>query len=223
MQERYSRNIPAITESECALLRSKHVAVIGCGGLGGYIVEYLCRLGLGSVTVVDGDAFDESNLNRQLLSDSGRIGERKAVCAAERIRLIDPEIKVRAFDCLFDEDNALEIISGCDAVLDALDNVPSRKILSQACNQAGVPYIFGAIGGWMAQAGISMPGDMLIEKLYPNNWQPEDKSVLSFTPALCASMQVSLCTQLLTGRPVEKGKLFCFDLLSMEFEAVPMV
>mgnify|MGYP002519721885 CR=1 FL=1 len=122
-----------------------------------------------------------------------------------------------------DESNALSLITGCDAVLDALDNIPSRKILSAACEKANIPYIYGAIQGWVAQAGISMPGDHLIDTLYPEEIEIRDKSVLSFTPALCASMQAALCVKLLTGRDVDTGKIYYFDLLNQEFETIPMV
>ena len=76
----------------------------------------------------------------------------------------------------------------------------------------------GAIQGWVAQAAISMPGDGLMEKLYPSDGS-ESKASLPFTPALCAAMQASLCTQLLAGRKVESGRIWCFDLLNMELES----
>ena len=122
----------------------------------------------------------------------------------------------------FDETNAEKLISGCDLVMDALDNISGRRILAAACEEENIPYVYGAIQGWVAQAGVSMPGDKLVEKLFPREVEIRDKSVLSFTPALCASMQVSLCVKLLTGRPVEKGTLYYFDLLGQEFEAIPM-
>ena len=106
--------------------------------------------------------------------------------------------------------------------MDALDNIESRRILADACEKAKLPYIYGAIQGWFAQAAISMPGDRLIRTLYPEEVDIRDKSVLSFTPALCASVQVSLCIRLLTGRPVQTGTVYCFDLLNNEFETIPM-
>ena len=112
--------------------------------------------------------------------------------------------------------------SGCDAVLDGLDNIESRRILAGACARAGIPYIYGAVNGWVAQAAISMPGDGLVEKLYPEGAALKNKSVLSFTPALCAAMQVSLCVKLLVDRPVETGRIYYFDLLAQEFETIPM-
>ena len=222
MQARYERNIPALGEQECALLRGKKVLVAGCGGLGGHIIELLARIGTGSIIAVDGDVFEESNLNRQLLSGVPLLGMPKAMAAKARIARVNPDVDVQAVHAFITGENAAELISGCDAVLDALDNIPARKILANACSDAGIPYVYGAIRGWVAQAAISMPGDGLIERLYPENAALTDKSVLSFTPALCASMQAALCTKLLCGRPVETGRLYYFDLLEMESESIPM-
>ena len=119
-----------------------------------------------------------------------------------------------------DAENALQLIADCDAVLDALDSIPARRILAKACAEAGIPYIYGAISGWVAQAAVCLPGDDLIEKLYPDDAIIRDKSVLSFTPALCASVQASLCVKLLTDRSVSTGVLYYYDLLEQEFETI---
>lgn len=222
MQARYERNIPALSEQECLLLRGKKVFVAGCGGLGGHIIENLARIGVGSIICVDGDTFDESNLNRQLLSEMDLLGKAKAEAAAERIRRINPDVRFQAEQTWITEENVHAFISGCDAVLDALDSIPARKMLARACARANIPFIHGAIRGWVAQAAISMPGDGLMEILYPETAAANDKSVLSFTPALCASMQAALCVKLLCGRPVESGKLYYFDLQDMDFEAIDL-
>ena len=222
MEARYARNIPALTEAECRMLRQKRILVAGCGGLGGHIIDQLARIGVGSLRVVDGDVFEASNLNRQLLSSVPLLGISKAGAAAEHIAWVNPEIIADPVECFLTEDNVKDLVGGCDAVMDALDNIASRKILASACSEAGVPYIYGAISGWVAQAAVSMPGDNLMEKLYPEGTVLRDKSVLSFTPALCASLQVSLCVKLLTGRPVETGAVYYFDLLNQEFETIPM-
>ena len=219
---RYSRNIPALSEGECALLRTKTVAVIGCGGLGGYLIEFLARLGIGSIRCVDGDTFQESNLNRQLLSTVSLLGVNKAEAAADRVKAINPDVQVTAIPVFLDADNAEDLIKDCDAVFDGLDNIHSRRILAQACRSEKIPYIYGAIAGWVAQAAIYMPEDNWIEKLYPEDAIIKDKSALSFTPALCASMQVSLCIRVLSGRTVQTGKLHYADLLYEEYEHFPM-
>ena len=222
MNPRYERNIPALSEEECNTLLGKRVLVVGCGGLGGHLIDLLARIGVGFLRVVDGDVFEPSNLNRQLLSEVPLLGVSKARAAAARVSRVNPEISVEAVDSFLTEKNARRLLLSCDVVLDGLDNIESRRILAEECQRAGIPYIYGAVNGWVAQAAISMPGDHLVEKLYPEGFVLKNKSVLSFTPALCASMQVALCVKLLTGRPVETGKLYYFDLLNQEFESIPM-
>ena len=223
MEPRYERNIPALTEAECLSLGKKKVLVVGCGGLGGHIIDQLARIGVGFLRVADGDVFEASNLNRQLLSSVPLLGVNKARAAADHIARVNPEVTVEAVEEFLTEVNASALIDGCDAVLDALDNVPSRRLLASSCEKAGIPYIYGAIQGWVAQAAISLPGDDLIGKLFPEEVEIRDKSVLSFTSALCASMQTALCVKMLTGRAVETGTIFYFDLLNQEFETIPMV
>lgn len=223
MEPRYQRNIPALTEAECAILRTKRVLVVGCGGLGGHILDQLARIGVGFIRAVDGDVFESTNLNRQLLSQMPLLGTSKANAAAAHLALVNPDVAVEAVEGFLTAENAPELIAGCDIVMDALDNIPSRKALAAACAEAGIPYVYGAIHGWVAQVAFSMPGDQLIEKLFPQEVEIRDKSVLSFTPALCASMQTALCVKMLVGRTVETGTIYYFDLLNQEFETIPMV
>ena len=223
MEGRYARNIPALSGEECRILGGKRILVAGCGGLGGHIIDQLARIGIGHLRVVDGDVFEASNLNRQLLCEMSLLGTEKAQAAADRIRRVNPDVMVDAVTEYLTEANVSALIAGCDAVLDGLDNIPGRRLLAAACERAGIPYIYGAIQGWVAQAAVSMPGDRLIPKLFPEDVEIRDKSVLSFTPALCASMQVSLCVRLLTGRDVETGSIYYYDLLNQEFEIIPMI
>ena len=221
MDARYERNTPALTEEECGILRQKRVLVVGCGGLGGHLIDQLTRIGIGAIRAVDGDVFEPSNLNRQLLSKVSLLGTGKARTAAEHIRAVNPDTEAEAVEAFMTEANVQALLAGCDAVLDGLDNPESRKLLAAACASANIPYIYGAISGWVAQAAISMPGDNLMELLYPAETVIGDKSVLSFTPALCASLQTSLCVKLLAGRPVNTGTIYYFDLLNQEFEIIP--
>lgn len=220
MDERYIRNFPALSEQEFETIRSKRVLVVGCGGLGGYIIEMLARLGVGAIRAVDGDCFEKSNLNRQLLSAPAVLGMAKAEAARLRVSQINPDVFVEAHCVFMDEGNAAELIDGCDIVMDALDNIESRRILSRACEEKNVPLVFGAISGWIAQAAVSMPGDGFVDRLYPQGVEIKDKSTLSFTPAFCAAMQCALATRLLCGRKIKGSVLNCFDLLNMEFETI---
>ena len=222
MEERYIRNLGALTEAECALLREKTVLVAGCGGLGGYLIEMLLRLGVGEIRAADGDCFEASNLNRQLLSAPSLLGRSKAETAAERAAAVNPEVRFVAIPEYVTEANVDELVRGCDAVLDALDNIPSRQLLAKACAEAKIPMIHGAICGWSAQAAIVLPGDGLMEKIYPNGAALKSKASLSFTPPFCAALQTALCVRLLIGREVEAGKLYVADLLDMEMESLLM-
>ena len=218
MEQRYIRNLGALSERECALLREKTVLVAGCGGLGGYLIEMLLRLGVGEIRAADGDRFEESNLNRQLLSAPGLLGRGKAEVAAERAAAVNPSVRFVAVPDFVTEENVAELVRGCDAAMDALDNIPSRLLLAKACAAEKLPLIHGAICGWSAQAAVVMPGDGLIETIYPEGAALSSKASLSFTPPFCAALQTALCVRLLTGREVETGKLYVADLLDMELE-----
>lgn len=223
MEDRYLRNIPALSQGECDLLRHKRVLVVGCGGLGGNLISILLRIGVGNLRIVDGDVFEATNLNRQLFSSIPTLGHNKARIANQRASNINPDVQVDVVEEFLTEENAEALLQDCDIALDALDNIPGRRLLAAACEKAGIPMVYGAISGWVAQAALSLPGDKLIETLYPEDTVVRDKSVLSFTPALCASVQASLCIKYLTGRPVDSGKIYYFDLLNQEFETISMV
>ena len=216
MDERFIRNLGALSAEECAALREKKVFIAGCGGLGGYLCEYLLRLGVGTVSVADDDRFDRTNLNRQLLCTEESLGRPKAAEAAARAQRVAPDTAFYGHICRLDAQNLPGLLRGCDAVLDALDSDGDRKLLKAACDAEGMPYIFGAVGGWVAQCALSLPGEPLPELIYPEGYAPESRGVLSFTPALCAAMQAALCARYLCGREVESGRLYSFDLLEME-------
>jgi molybdopterin/thiamine biosynthesis adenylyltransferase len=180
----------------------------------------LLRLGVGTIRAADGDVFEASNLNRQLLSSPQALGQPKAEAAAKRAALVNPDVRFEAIGEFVTEENAAELIRGCDAVLDALDNIGARRILARACAKENIPLIHGAICGWSAQAAVVMPGEDLIDKIYPEGAKLGSKTSLSFTPPFCAAMQVALCTRLLAGRPLETGRLYMVDLLDMEWESL---
>lgn len=223
MQDRYLRNIPALSEEECNLLQNKRALIVGCGGLGGNLISILLRIGVGNLRIVDGDVFEPTNLNRQLFSSVPALGQNKARIAAQSASRINPDVHIDVMEEFFTEENAAVLLQDCDIVLDALDNIPSRRVLAAACEKKGLPLVYGAISGWVSQAAISIPGDRLIEALYPEDIIIRDQSVLSFTPSLCASMQAALCIKMLVGRPVETGTIYYFDLLNQEFETISMV
>lgn len=220
---RYDRNIGTITIEEQALLKEKSVCVVGCGGLGGGVIENLVRMGVGSITVVDGDVFDETNLNRQVLSNEYNIGKSKALEAARQMDEINSEINGKAIYGNLDADNVDEIIEECDAVVDALDNVETRLIVEAACERANIPLIHGAINGWNGQVGVVMPGSGMIHQLYGNTEADESEKPTNppFTPAVVAAMQAAETIKVLLNKEETlKNKLLMIDLLNHEYEII---
>lgn len=222
--ERYKRNIPAITKADQESLKEKSVAVVGCGGLGGFVIEALARLGVGSLRLIDADSFSESNLNRQLYATKKNIGKSKAKAAKKRIRKINSDVKAEAFEELITKENATEFLSGCDLCIDALDNIEGRLILEDACSELGIYLIHGAIEGWNAQISCVAPGSGTIKKLYGqvdlNEKQPAP-SVLSFTAEFAASLEAAEAVKVLTGYGEKlENRLLIADLKIGDFEYV---
>ena len=223
MEERYKRNVPAISEAECALLQTKRAAIVGCGGLGGHLIDQLARIGVGALVMIDGDVFEESNLNRQLLANTETLGQPKAEAALAHVRRVNPSVQAEAHVAMLMEENAARLIQGADIVFDALDAIEARRILQAACAAEHIPLVYGAIRGWVAQAALILPGEPLLDILYPPQAKLTDKSVLAFTPAVCAGLETALGTKVLLGRTVSSGVLHMVDLLHAEYEALPLL
>lgn len=220
---RYARNAPAITGGQQALLAEKHVLVAGGGGLGGYIVELLGRMGVGSITVVDGDVFSETNLNRQLYALPGTLGKNKAECAAERLRLVNPEITCIPVREFLTAENSSELLSGQDLVIDALDNGESRVLLARAARSAGIPLVSGAISGWYGRVLLRFPEDEPADFLWQGRAEEASEGNLGVTAALVAAVEASEAVKLLLnkGKPIFK-KILDIDLLNAEYMEIPL-
>ncbi len=222
--ERYIRNEKMLSPEENKSLRKFRVVVVGCGGLGGYIIEMLARLGVGHITAIDGDVFEESNLNRQLLSNPGNLGTPKAAEAKRRVELINPDVEVEAKQVFLNEENALALLKGHDVICDALDNISSRKIVEDAAEKVNTPMVFGAIAGWYAQVCTIMPGDRMLKKLYAEDINKGAETLLgnpSFTPALAASFQVAETLKvLLKKNNILQNKLLLIDTLHHDYQVL---
>ena len=221
MDERFCRNLPTLTAQEQSALGGKTVFLAGLGGLGGFAAEYLARAGVGTLICADCDCFEASNRNRQLLSLESNLGRSKAEAAGDRIREINPAARVILVRTRLDEENLPELLRGCDLAVDALDGVPARLALENACAALGIPLVHGAVHGWAAQAAVVLPGSGLLRTLYSGGGGDADSSVLSPVPGLCAAVQCAEAVKLLTGRPTAlAGKLLVMDLQAMEFSEI---
>ena len=215
--DRYARNQMAISKDEQDLLAKKRVAVCGCGGIGGYVVEMLARIGVGTLVLIDCDAFEITNLNRQLLSNAGTIRCRKVQIAAQRVATINPTVKTICYDKELGRDNARDLLEGCDIVVDALDSYQARIAVEKCCSTLNIVLVHGAIGGWCAQVSTILPGSCAFALIYPNGVNTgieKTQGNPAFTPAFAASLEVTECIKVLTGKgEALYGKLLVADLL----------
>ena len=162
-----SRQMSIVTRSEQQRFKDAKITVIGCGGIGGETIEMLARMGIGELVLVDKDAYDLSNLNRQTLATIADLGLTKSDVAAEKVRLINPYVKVTTFNEHVDQTNIEKVIGDSDIVIDALDNVLTRVIVSRAAKEKGIPYIHGAIHGTLGQITVFLPNsDKTYEEMF---------------------------------------------------------
>ena len=162
-----SRQMSIVTRSEQQKFKDAKITVIGCGGIGGQTIEMLARMGIGELVLVDEDAFDLSNLNRQTLATMDDVGLDKSAVAADKVRLINPYVKVSSFTEHVDETNIDEIIGDSSIVIDALDNVLTRVIVSRKAKEKRIPYIHGAIHGTLGQITVFLPNsDKTYEEMF---------------------------------------------------------
>jgi molybdopterin/thiamine biosynthesis adenylyltransferase len=222
----YQRNHEAISREDQAKLAEKWVLIAGCGGLGGYVIENLGRVGVGHLRLVDGDCFEESNLNRQLLSSHMNLGRPKVLAAKQRMQAVNPNVEVEGFQTRINAENALELMKGCDLVVDCLDNISSRKVLQAACEQAGLILVHGAVAGWMGQVCVVKPGERLLDKLYPDQnaerGEEINQGTLSFTAATIGSIQASLAIKQLLGKGTMGKKVLLIDLEESLFQTIAL-
>lgn len=161
-----SRQMSIVTRSEQERFKDSKITVIGCGGIGGETIEMLARMGVGELVLVDQDAFDLSNLNRQTLATIADLNLDKSAVAKEKVRLINPYVKVTIFNEHIDQTNIDKVIEGSDIVIDALDNVLTRVIVSRKAKEKGIPFIHGAIHGTLGQITVFQEDSKTYEEMF---------------------------------------------------------
>jgi molybdopterin/thiamine biosynthesis adenylyltransferase len=217
--ERYSRNQNSFSNSEQLQLLRSHVAIIGLGGLGGAVTEILARMGVGRLTLVDGDCFEESNLNRQLLSSPGALGSSKAATAKKRISHINPAVEAHAVAEFFRADNGRAILHDSLLAIDCLDSITDRFVLEDACREAAIPLISAAIGGSCGQATVIFPEDRGLRDIYGpakkarKNGVEQSAGTLPFAAMYIAAVECAAAATLLLGRPSPlRNRLFMAEV-----------
>jgi len=221
LEGRYARNKKTFSDEDQLKLSTSCVAIVGCGGLGGYIAEELARMGVGRIVLIDGDRLEVSNLNRQIMATELNLGQWKVVAAQERLRSVNSEVQVELIQGWFEEEKGPELLWEVDLVFDALDSLPTRVVLERVCHQMNLPLVFASIAGWFGQIGVSLPGDFSVLSLYGRGEQGVESTWgnPAFTPAVLASLSVAEGVKLLVGRmPSLRHAWLQVDLLAMEFE-----
>jgi molybdopterin/thiamine biosynthesis adenylyltransferase len=223
---RYLRNREAISLGEQLRLLTSRVAVIGAGGLGGHVILLLARLGIGTLVVVDYDVFDETNLNRQALSNMETLGKSKSEVAVRTVRSINPGVRVIPNTVKLDSSNASDILTGSDVAVDALDNVPDRFVLERTTKKLGIPLVHGALAGFEGQIMTIFPDDPGLQHLYRDGGASEDKAnrpesvlgVPTLTPSLIASLEAMEVLKIV----LKRGKIFRHTMAHVDLETGQM-
>jgi molybdopterin/thiamine biosynthesis adenylyltransferase len=230
LPERYSRNQKSLSCADQLRLLQSHVAIIGMGGLGGAVTEILARLGVGALTLVDGDVFDESNLNRQLLSSPARIGEKKAVAAGSRVQELNPAVAVRTIEEFFTTANSASILADVQLAVDCLDTIPARFMMQEACRKAAIPMVSAAIAGSSGQATCVFPADPGLKLIYGSPEKAPQKGIeaslgtLPFAALYMAAVECAETTTILLGRPPElRNRLFLAEVSDHTSELLDLV
>ena len=226
-RNRYQRHllVPEVGEAgQLALLDGK-VLLLGAGGLGSPAALYLAAAGVGTLGIVDMDEVDESNLQRQILHNVDRLGDRKVDSAKKTLAALNPDVDVVTHDVRLDAGNVLEIIDGYDVVVDGADNFPSRYLLNDASVKLGIPVVHGSVHRFEGQVTVFDPRhgptyrDML-PKPPPPEYAPNcaEAGVLGVLPGIVGTIQALEAIKLLlgVGEPLT-GRLVVFDALDMTF------
>ncbi len=217
--ERYCRNQTSLSNRDQRKLMQSHVAVIGLGGLGGTVTEILARIGVGTLTLVDGDSFDDSNLNRQILSSPANLGKPKAEVAAKRVNEINPAVEAFPVETFFTSKNSENILRDVDLVIDCLDTITDRFVLETSCQALSLPMVSAAIAGTSGQATVIIPGDPGLKRIYGSAKKAPAKGIeasigtLPFAAIYMATVECAEAVTILLGKPPElQNRLFLADV-----------
>ena len=211
--EEHRMNMGVLSEADYKKIQSLHIVVVGLGGLGGYFVNHLIRLGVLNMTLIDYDYFSESNLNRQLFSNTQNIGEYKVDVIAKELSLINPKASILSIKRRVQD---IDEISG-DYLVDCTDNKETKIYLSKLSNKRHMPLLHGACGGWYGQIGWVSPSCNLIEDLYGAEEAGLEKILLNppFIVNAVASIMASEFVKMIKNDPhIVLDELLLIDLLN---------
>ena len=219
---RYSRQmmLPEIGSEGQEKLKRSSVLIAGAGGLGSVSAYYLVAAGIGRIRIVDMDCVGPENLNRQIIHGTGDIGKPKTESAFEKLRDLNPHCSIQPVQEKIHEGNILNLAEGCTVIVDAMDNMETRKIINRASIQTGIPFIYGGINGFTGMATMFIPGRTpCFECLFPRHVSSEKKiAVVGPIPGIVASIQSLEAIKFILGmKGLLTGKLLYIDGTDMSF------
>ncbi|MDE3203210.1 MAG: molybdopterin-synthase adenylyltransferase MoeB [Acidobacteriota bacterium] len=226
-RNRYQRHIllPEVDVAGQAKLLDSKVLCIGAGGLGSPASLYLAAAGVGTIGIIDMDVVDESNLQRQILHNMDRIGERKVDSAKKTLTLLNPDVTVVTYDVRLGADNIIDIFSGYDVIVDGTDNFPTRYLVNDASLKLDIPVVHGSIFRFEGQASVYLPHQgpcyrCQVPEPPPAELAPScsEAGVLGVLPGIIGSIQAMEAIKLLLGlgEPLV-GRLLAYDALEESF------
>ena len=228
--ERYIRNMKSFSATDQATLLRSKASIVGLGGLGGTVTEILARTGIGALNLIDGDVFEESNLNRQYLCTESAVSKPKADAAAKRVKEINSSVTVFHYRKNLNEENASAMIQYSDVVIDCLDSLPGRFILEKVSKKAGCRLVSAAVAGNYGHITTIFPEDPGLKLIYgdpenaPNKGAETSLGALSFCVSLVASLEASEAIKILLNRgSLLRNKLLVVDLESNAFETIQLI
>lgn len=221
-KSRYARQILLFGEEAQERLKQSEVFVAGAGGLGCPVSIYLAAAGVGTITIVDKDVVELSNLNRQILHWDRDIGRMKAVSAGEKLRQINPDITIRAIEATISDENVEDLVGKADLIVDAMDNYPIRFLLNRTALTKNIPLVHAAIRGLHGQATTVIPGKTpCLQCIFPHVPPKEVFPVLGVTPAVMASIQANEVIKYLTQTgELLAGRLLLWDGGTSQMEEI---
>ena len=229
---RYGRHLvlPEVGPQGQLRLRAASVLVVGAGGLGSPLALYLAAAGVGRIGLVDFDSVDLSNLQRQILYGTSDVGRAKVAAAMERLEDVNPHVSLQSHEVRLSADNALELVSDYDVIVDGTDNFPTRYLVNDACVLSGKPNVYGSIFRFEGQVSVFSAGrGPCYRCLFPEppaaGTVPScaEGGVLGVLPGIIGTLQATETLKWILGRGDSLcGRLLLFDALEMRFREVEL-